>query len=288
MFRFFPVMLFLVLIFSACSSAPRRPAENFAVRSIAANQLNMANQAANQGLYEDAMIFLLEARRLALSADDPKLRIETSMSRASILFSMGLTDEAFQEWEDAAAEGDSSGERELAALSRIYSIRAVLTLYENNSPGVRPDLEDLKTRINQEMAVLSRNSHPIAAAYITLGLAEKQQERWADAESAVTLALAIYERGHFLEDAAYAWFLIASIRSLAGNYDTSLEALRRSIEMDRRAENSFGLASSWQAMGEVQGKAGRPEESRAALLRAAGIYRAIGHDEKAEELEAQL
>jgi hypothetical protein len=60
------------------------------------------------------------------------------------------------------------------------------------------------------------------------------------------------------------------------------------ISFDRRAENGFGLASSWQAMGEVYQKAGRDEESSSARSRAAEIFRAIGLDDKAEQLERQL
>jgi hypothetical protein len=57
------------------------------------------------------------------------------------------------------------------------------------------------------------------------------------------------------------------------------------INFDRRAENGFGLASSWQAMGDVYQKAGRTQESLDAWSRAAEIYRALGLDNKAESLE---
>jgi tetratricopeptide (TPR) repeat protein len=127
----------------------------------------------------------------------------------------------------------------------------------------------------------------LASGYLTLALAEKHLHRWAEAEAAARRALAIYERGRFLEDSAYSWFIIASIRSLSGSYDSALLALRTAIEIDRRAENGFGLASSWHAMGDVYRNAGRLQESRAAHQRAADIYRAIGHHDRAEELERQ-
>ena len=285
-------IIFASLLSFACSSAPKRPPENTAVRNTAASQLLIANQAANQGRYEDALLFLDEARRLAHSADDPKLRIETTISRANIFFSMGDSVEAFRLWEEAAAEADASNEKELAALSRIYMMRAMLTLMENNQPasinGENLSAEELRARIEREMGIFPRGSHSQAAAFISLGMAERHLERWPQAESAIRNALVILERANYLEDAAYGWYLIGSIRSLAGNYDASLQALRTAIEFDRRAENSYGLASSWQAMGEVQRKAGRPGESRAAWQRAIDIYRAIGLNDRAERLEAQL
>ena len=273
-------------ILSGCSSAPKKPTEISSARIVAANQLNLANQTANQGRYEEALLILTEARRGALSTDDPELRIKTSMSRGNILFSLGRHEEAFAEWENASAEGDASGQRVLASLSRIYSIRGELVLLANGmyANGMYANdkeaaAEELKSRVNKEMALVKSDSLSTAASYVTLGLAEKQLERFPQAESAIKNALSIHEKNLSLEDAAYDWFLIASVRSVAGNYEPALEALRAAIGFDRRAENGFGLASSWQAMGEVYAKAGKAEEAKSAYSRAAEIFRAIGLEE---------
>jgi len=284
----FFIFLFSFFILS-CSSAPKKPVEIYSNRIIAANQINLANQTANQGRYEDALRILEEARRLALSADDPPLRIKTSISRGSILFSMGRQTEAFGEWESAAAEADSSDEKVFAALARIYTIRGELVqLSSENEPGgqaQRSAVEALKARLSREMTLVKPDALSTAVGLVALSMAEKQLGNWAAAESAAKQALAIHDKNRYLEEAAYDWFLIASIRSVAGNYQSSIEALRMAISFDRRAENGFGLASSWQAMGDVYKKAGRLGESRAAYQRAADIYRAIGLDEKAEQLD---
>jgi tetratricopeptide (TPR) repeat protein len=135
------------------------------------------------------------------------------------------------------------------------------------------------------MTAVRQDDNATAVGNITLGFAEKQMGRWAEAESAVRRALSFHESGLFLEEAAYDWFLIASIRSMAGNYNASLEALDAAIGFDRRAENGFGLASSWQARGDVLSKAGRAAEAAAAWSRAAEIYRAIGLNDFAEKTE---
>jgi tetratricopeptide (TPR) repeat protein len=135
------------------------------------------------------------------------------------------------------------------------------------------------------MGVVRSDQLSTAAGYVTLGMAEKQLRRWAEAENAVRQALAIHEKSLSLEDAAYDWFIIASIRSVAGNHNAALEALRMAISFDRRAENGFGLASSWQAMGDVFQKAGRPGDSESAYRRAAEIFRALGFIDRAEKLE---
>ena len=50
------IILYL-LFFSACSSAPKKPAEIFTERNVAASQLNLANQTANRGRYEEALLY---------------------------------------------------------------------------------------------------------------------------------------------------------------------------------------------------------------------------------------
>jgi tetratricopeptide (TPR) repeat protein len=276
----------IIAVFSGCSSAPKKATEVFTDRNSAIKQLDLANLTANRGRYEDALIILEEARKLAVSADDPPLRLKTSMSRGNFLFALGRNAEAFAEWESAADEGDSSDEPVLAALARIYSIRAKIVLLDTEPDTA--NVQDLLEHLNREMTAVRSDSNATAIGNITLGLAEKQMGRWVDAENTVRKALSYHENGLFLEDAAYDWFLIASIRSLAGNYDSSLTALRTAISYDRRAENGFGLASSWQAMGEVLLKAGRGGEAAAAWQRAAEIYRAIGLNSLAEKVEALI
>jgi len=281
----FIIFLFslFTLLFLGCSSAPQPTGDVYADRDDAVAQMNSANRAASRGQYDNALSLMDEARRLAVSSDDPGLRVRTSIGLGDILFSMGDHDNAFAEWEKAINEGDASGESVLASLARIYTIRAKLVMLTN---GMRADIdaEDLKVQLNAEMVAVRNDEIYSATAYITLGLAEKALGRWTEAEDAVRQALNIHEKNHRLEDAAYDWFLIASIHSFAGDYDKALEALGTAISFDRRVENGFGLASSWQAVGDVNDKIGKTEDARAAWQRAAEIYRAIGLTDRAKEL----
>ena len=285
---YFPVIFIFCVLIAGCSSPPKKATEIFTDRNTAINQLNLANQTANHGRYEDALFILEGARRLAVGADDPPLRIRTTISKGNFLFALGRRAEAFGEWEKAEAEASSSGDKSLAALAalaRICIIRGKIVQLADEPGATDAAVEELKTQLNQEMAVVRSDPFSTAVGNITLGLAEKQMRRWAEAESAVRRALTFHERELILEEAAYDWFVIGSIRSMAGNYDAALEALRSAIRFDRRAENGFGLASSWQATGDVLQKAGRSEEALEAWSRAADIYRAIGMDDLAEKLE---
>ena len=285
----FFIFHFSFFIFLGCSSAPAKVTEIFTIRNTAASQLNLANQTASHGQYENALIIVEGARQLAVSTDDPSLIIRTLISRGNILFSLGRRDEAFKDWENAVQEAEVSRETILAAQARIFIIRASIVMLETESnAAATTSIEEYKANLSREMTAVRADSFSTAIGYVTLGLAEKELGRWAEAENAVRRALDIHERDLNLEEAAYDWFLIGSIRSMAGNYETALQALRTAISFDRRAENGFGLASSWQAMGDVYQKAGRTEESLAAWRRSADIYNAIGLKDMVERLENQL
>jgi tetratricopeptide (TPR) repeat protein len=285
--RFLAAVVFCLLFSAACSSAPERPTEIFTNRNIAVNQLDMANRTANQGKYQDALLVLEEARRLAISADDPALRIKIAVSRGNIYFSMGRHADAFVDWENAVAEGDAAGERDLAALARIYIARGRLML---GSAGANAEfsVEEIRTHVQQQISAIKNNDQAAATGWLVMGMAEKELGRFPEAESAVRRALNIHEKNRYLEEAAYDWYLIASIRSVSEQYASAQAALRTAIDFDRRAENGFGLASSWLAMGEVCLKAEQKEDAAAAFRRAAEIFRALALDEAAEKLEARL
>jgi tetratricopeptide (TPR) repeat protein len=128
----------------------------------------------------------------------------------------------------------------------------------------------------------------IAFAWTVIGLAEKELGQYAQAEAAVKQSLSIHEKALNYELAAYNWYLIGSFRSLSGNYGGAKLALDMAIDYDRRVENSWGLASDWRAMGDVQRTAGNGEASRAAYTRAAGIFRALGDEEAAQETLSRI
>jgi tetratricopeptide (TPR) repeat protein len=255
---------------------------------MASSQLDLANRTANQGRYDDALLILEDARKTAIAVDDPVLLIKTAISRGNILFALGRRDEAFDRWEAARREGEAAGEQDLAAQARIHAARGRLVLLAAGTAGNAGSVEEIRDEVNHEISSIKSDDLSRAAGWIVIGIAEKELGRYAEAESAIRRALDIHEKKHYPEEAAYDWFLIASVRSVSEQYNAALEALRLAIAFDRRAENGFGLASSWQAVGEVHAKAGNPEEAAAAFRRAAGIYRAIGMENQAAAAESKI
>jgi tetratricopeptide (TPR) repeat protein len=284
----FIISYFLLIVISvSCSSVPKKPVEVLTNRNMAASQLDLANTTGNQGRYNDALLILEDARRLAISADDPPLLIKTAISKGNFLFSLGRRDDAFESWEEARLEGEASGDKNLSALARLAILRGRLVLLIAGGGGKAAEVEEIKTLAVGEIAgkveALSE-----ASAWLVVGMAEKELGRYTEAESAIRKALKIHENSLYLEEAAYDCYLIASIRSVAGNYGGALESLRAAVGFDRRAENGFGLASNWQAMGDVYVKAGDAASAAAAYRRAAGIYRAIDLDDLAAAAESKI
>jgi tetratricopeptide (TPR) repeat protein len=245
---------------------------------MAQTQLELANQEADRGNFEAALDLLAEGRRLAVSADDPPLLIRSALARGNILFAQGRQPEAADAWDSALAEAERAGERELTALCRVYMARARLLSTPEAAAEVR-------TGVSGELAFIKEDQLSIALAWTVIGMAEKESRRWNEAEAAIRRALEIHQKGSCLEQAAYDWFLIASVRSVAGNYDAARQALEEALRFDRRAENSFGLASDWRALGDVNRKAGRSGEAEAAYRRSAEIFRSMGLEQEAAAVE---
>jgi tetratricopeptide (TPR) repeat protein len=232
------------------------------------SQLEMANKELDRGNYEKALEQLGEARRMAVSIDDPSQLIRTSLAYSNIYFYLGNYAEAVRSWEEALTEAELSGETELAALTRIYQIRA--KLFNKEIPEA-----DVPALIEKELAFITKDRLAIALGLTVTALAEKELAHWDEAETALRKALQIHEKDRYLEQAAYDCYLIASVYSVSGRYEQALESLHQAIAFDRRSENSYGLAMDWFALGEVYKKAGMIAESNAAYARSENIKNAM-------------
>ncbi|GHT91443.1 hypothetical protein FACS1894140_2100 [Spirochaetia bacterium] len=269
------IILFMgCLAAGACSSAPKKPPEVFLQRTAGEKQLELANKEADRGNFLLALDLLEEARRIAISVDDPSLRIRAGLSRGNILFPLGRREEAVAAWDAALGEALSLKNRELEAICRIYRARG--RLLAAAADGAVQTAAEVRAEVNREMAFIKTDKLSEALGWTVLALAEKEGRLFTEAEAAVKKALDIHEKGNYLEQAAYDWYLIASIRSVAARYNDAQTALEEAIALDRRAENSWGLATDWRALAEVYRKAGKTAEAEAATARSAEIFESLG------------
>jgi tetratricopeptide (TPR) repeat protein len=268
-------------LFTSCSSAPKNQGDIFVIRAQAESWLESGNKEAGQGNFQNAFSILSETKRFAILSDDPSLIIRTCLARGNVLHSLGRHDEAFAEWNEAVNEAIRYGNSELISVSRIYLARG-------NLISGRSSAQSVLDEVTRESANIRNSRSFIAFSWQVRGLALRSLNRWREAEEAFRRSLEINERDRYLENASFDWFSIASIRSLSGNTQGALQALESSIEIDRRIENSWGLAASYRAMGDVYRRAGRQQEALAAYARARAIFAAMGNEQEIADIDNRM
>jgi tetratricopeptide (TPR) repeat protein len=274
---------------AACSTAPKEPTEVYRQRRLALDQLNQADRETDRGNYERALTMVDEAYRLAVSADDPSMRVRVRLSRGNVFTHLGRGEEAQAAYTAALAEAEEAGDRELAAICRIYMARSrLLAALAEGGANAQAAARDLLAQLRPDIQAIKTDMPAAALGWIVAGLAEKELGLWSDAESSLEKALDIHIKERYLELGAYDWYLIASVRSMAGRYDSALTALNSALELDRRAENTFGLGMDWTALGDVHKKSGDRAASAQAYRRAAEIFRSIDLEKEAAEAERRV
>jgi len=271
----------ILLVFASCSSAPKNPGDIFNLRSQAEALLEAANKDAGRGNFENALLLLDEGRRMGILADDISFLIRCSLSRGNVLLTLGKTVEAFADWEYAIDEAQKLGDTELLSVSRIYRARG-------NLLSGRADAQSVLDEANRESVNIKKARLYLAFSWQVKGLALRALGLYKQAEDSFKRSLEIHEKDMYLEDASYDWYTIASTRSLAGDISGALAALDASIELDRRIENSWGLAASWRAKGDVYRKASRNDEAEEAYRHALAIYLALGNEYETAVTEQRL
>ena len=90
--------VFAVMLFASCSTAPKRPVEIFTLLNMTETQLDLVNRAADRGNYTMALDLLVEAKRLAVSTDRPKLLIRAWLSEGNVYYYLNRSAEADMVW----------------------------------------------------------------------------------------------------------------------------------------------------------------------------------------------
>jgi tetratricopeptide (TPR) repeat protein len=274
-------IVFLMPVIFSCSSQPEKQGDINQLRVQADMLLESGNRETGKGNYNNALILINESKRLATLADDPSLIIRSSLSRANVIYSLGRVDEAFAEWEQAVSEAQQFGNDELLSAAKLYRARGELISGKKSAQSVL----DI---VNSEQANIKINQLYIAVSLQVKGLALRSLGKYKDAEDAFLQSAEIHEKNLYFENASYDWYSIASSRSLSGDFNGSIQALEKSIEIDRRIENSWGLAASWRSMGDVYRKIGNEQKALEAYNRSISIYRAMGNSYEISQTELRM
>jgi len=273
-------ILSIIVVLGSCSTASKNNGDINILRKATERGIESTNKEVGQGNYINAEQLLIEFKRLAILSDDSSLITRVCLSYGNVLLSLGKTDSAYVEWDQAIEEAQKSGNKELLSVAKIFKARGNLLLEKAPAQSVIDE-------VNREIANI-KNSLYLAYSWQTKGLAQRALNSYGEAEESIKKSLGIHEKEKALENASYDWYTIASIRSLAENFAGALQALESAITIDRRIENSFGLAASWRAMGDVYRKMGKNEDALGAYKRSRAIYSAMGNKEEVAELDNRI
>ena len=276
------LVIFCSLFLFSCSTTDKKPGDIDILRSQAETTLQKAKREAALGNFENAQYLLEEVRRNAILTDDLSLLVRTCMARGNVLLALGKTNDALAEWKLAVDNAERLNDPELLSVSKIYLSRGKLITENNNNAKTILD------EVTLESKNIKKNRLYIAFSWQVIGLANRALEKYGDAEDAFKRSLDIHVKDSYLDNAAYDWYTIASIRSLSGNTQGAINALESSIVYDRRIENSWGIAASYRAMGDVYKKMGKQNEAKEAYKRARAIYAAIRNDVEVAEMDKRI
>jgi len=277
----YTIVLITILFLISCSSAPKNSGYIYEMRIYAETDLETGNKEASKGNFNLSLSMLKESKRKGILTDDSSLIIRSALSLGNVLFSVGQDEEAFSEWNAALAEAQKLNDSELLSISKIFIARGRLI---SGRAGAQPVLDE----VTREAVNVKTDKLYVAFSWQVKGLALRELKNYNEAENAVKQSLAIHDKEKIFENASYDWYLIGSIRSLSGNTAGALEALETAIDYDRRIENSWGIAASWRAVGDVYRKNGRINESNEAYNRAKNIYAAMKNEDEVAEIEKRM
>ena len=273
------VIIFLLAV--SCSTKPKNPGDVTDARRLTERELAVANREAGRGNFDLAFSLMTGCKNRAIMVDDASLMIRCGLSLGNLLFTLGRNEEAFAEMDQAIALAQKLGNSELLSISRIFLARGKLV---SSSASAQAVLDE----VNRESGNVKKDRLYVAFSWQVRGLALRDLGSYSNAEASVRSSLDIHMKDQYLENAAYDWYMIASIRSLAGNTSGALQALEASIALDRRVENTWGLAANWRAMGDVHRRAGNNREAVEAWQRARAIFTAMGNEYEVSEIDKRI
>jgi len=278
------------MIFSACSSSPKRAMQINTVYSACKSTLENANSAILGGNYDKAKAMLSQAQTQAISIDNYDLLISVNLAYVSLCLSMNPPDtEAAMDYLEAACGfiPFSAYNDHNKALCTMAKLRIAIA---NNSVSL--DFNGLLKELKEAQKELGSDPFNQAQCMSILGDLYRIKNDYANAEKAYTDAAKLFTSERYLSEIGITWYKIAQNRSLSGNKKGALEALNTAIYYDRCAENSMALGSDYYIKGVIllKGKATAKEreEAKAAFLHSAGIFDAIGNIDMANRSMAVI
>ena len=274
--KFF-VLIITLLLFTGCSSAPKRSMQVSTIYSSATEMIESANACILSGDYDKAGFFLSAAENQAMSIDNYDLLTAASLARCSLALSLNPPQvDTAQQYVDHAQRfvkncADPKKQQAVVTLSQAR-VKIAQGEFNGNLEGIKKDLKG--------------DAYYEAQVTQVEGDIYKLQKNYVQADKSYTAAAKAFTDNRYLSEIGICWYKAAQARSLTGNKDSALQAMEQAIFYDRAAENSLALGTDYYATGLILSKgsptSGEKERAIEAFTHSAEIFSAISQTELAE------
>ncbi|MBR0486605.1 MAG: hypothetical protein IJJ70_02720 [Treponema sp.] len=307
------VLAVLLVLFSGCSSSPKRAMLVTDVSDSASVIYENANAELIGGNIQNAGAHLQQAYNLALSVDDTDLLCRISLS--AIIYRLTNSDDGMSASElnpvlQLAKKTDSDEDfdvsdtpfyglsaQDLLEMAKKYASRST----KKEVLGAVCPIYDLKIQLakknplinfNEKLNELNASEKKLSSeAYYLAFLKRTQGDLYAfnkdynRATDAYLEAAKIHLKNRYVSEIGLDYYSAARMASLSNNKNLAVEYIQTALKYDRDAENTSAIASDYNAYGLILLK-GTPSDSDKKLARdliswASDIYRAGGFEKEA-------
>ena len=282
------IILPLVLLLTACSSAPKRSMQISTIYSSASEMIESANASILSGDYDKAGFFLSAAENQAMSIDNYDLLCAAALSRCSLSLSLNPPDiETAKRYVDFAQGyikncADPKKQESIVSLNQVR----VQVAQANYDEAADVNTSTLLSKLEENKKGVKGDAYYESQFTLVEGDVYKLKKDYIQADKAYSAAAKAFTDNRYLSEIGITWYKAAQVRSLAGNKDGALQAMEQAIYYDRAAENSLALGADYYAVGLIltKGSPSSGEKQRAveAFTHSAEIYTAINANELAE------
>ncbi len=249
--------LWIIASFAAtafsCSSAPPAKEEEVIQKNQAVQFAESGNKYYNDGLYDQALGFF----RLSLFYNGAVFNergiVESHNSIGKTYIALGSYDLAAQSFALAIELARNTADKELVAtclnnqaelaLARKQNDQALSLLTEAVSTG-----SGIK---QQKLAVIHHN----------LGLVYKRLGRLDQAIASFKTALGMNLQNKGYVEAASNYYMLSSVFSEKADYVQAIENAQKALELDKKFENSLGIAKDCYALGILSARSGKDADA---------------------------
>lgn len=280
----------LLVLFTACSSAPKRSMAVTTLQVSSAEFIQSANGAILSGNFEKADQLLNSAFSIAMSVDNCNQLSTICLARVSLCLSYNppKIDDAkkYLAMADSYADYGTQTEK-FKALVELGSVRIAL---EDETSTESAD--SLITKLDQNISAVKKDAYNEAQFKSVKGDVYKKAGKLSEAEASYRDAAKLYTDNRYLSELGISWYKISQVCSLNKKKSDALTAINNAIFYDRSAENSSALGADYYAKGLILSKTpytpSQIKEADFCFQHSADIYNSIGMKDAAAKSAAKI